>query len=415
MPIKFTAFGEESDPGPYPIPPNAPVEGAGEAGDRHVLVLQEGSCKLYELYNAQRARRGLGSGIGGGFNLRQQRAAPNGWTSADAAGLPIMQLLVRYDEVHAGRIDHALRMTVERTQEGFIHPATHYASNSTDSALPPESGLRLRLKGSFNLSPYHGQALVVLRALKRYGLIVADNGSNWYITGAPDRRWNDEDLDQLKRVPGSAFRRCGLVRSCDASRLRVGLHDGRRLRLYRHWGQGLRHRGLGHRRLRLRGLLLRRLLRSGLLWGTECCGGLIGLPRDESLNSRMPLPSERPISGRRRAPNTSSRITTRNAIWSGLSSPINFSLTRYWLSVVLLKRISYKLGRHEQDQQCETHPQSLAGELVGERHSPCCAHDRKQPQQQAVGAAHVAVAILVIGAHKCHGNDRQQRGGLGLC
>jgi hypothetical protein len=206
VPIKFTAYGEESNPGPYPIPPNAPVEGAGEAGDRHVLVLQEGSCKLYELYGAQRNAGGNGweAESGAVFNLRSNALRPDGWTSADAAGLPILPLLVRYDEVRAGRIDHALRMTVERTQKGFIHPATHFASNSADPALPP-MGLRLRLKASFDLSPYHGQALIVLRALKRYGLIVADNGSNWYITGAPDRRWNDTDLDQLKRVPGSAF------------------------------------------------------------------------------------------------------------------------------------------------------------------------------------------------------------------
>jgi len=204
VPIKFTAYGEESDRGPYPIPPNAPVEGAGEAGDRHVLVLQQGSCKLYELYDAQRAGAGWEAESGAVFNLRSNALRPDGWTSADAAGLPIMPLLVRYDEVRAGHIDHALRMTVERTQKGFIHPATHYASNSTDPALPP-MGLRLRLKAGFSLSAYHGQALVILRALKRYGLIVADNGSNWYITGAPDRRWNDADLDQLKRVPGSAF------------------------------------------------------------------------------------------------------------------------------------------------------------------------------------------------------------------
>ena len=204
VPIKFTAYGDESNPGPYPIPPNAPVEGAGEAGDRHVLVLQQGTCRLYELFDAQRAGAGWEAESGAVFDLRSNALRPNGWTSADAAGLPIMPLLVRYDEVRSGRIDHALRMTVARTQAGFIHPATHYASNSTDPWLPP-MGLRLRLKASFNLASYHGQALVVLRALKRYGLIVADNGSNWYITGAPDGRWNDEDLDQIKRVPGSAF------------------------------------------------------------------------------------------------------------------------------------------------------------------------------------------------------------------
>lgn len=204
VPIHFTEYGEESNPGPYPIPPNAPVEGAGEEGDRHVLVLQEGSCKLYELYAAQRTASGWDAGSGAVFNLRANKLRPEGWTSADAAGLPIFPLLVRYPEVRSGQIDHALRVTVPATQKGYIHPATHYASSSSDPALPP-MGLRLRLKASFDLAAYHGQALVVLRALKRYGLIVADNGSPWYITGAPNPGWNNEDLDQLKRVPGSAF------------------------------------------------------------------------------------------------------------------------------------------------------------------------------------------------------------------
>jgi hypothetical protein len=204
VPIHFTAYGEESNPGPYPIPPNAPVEGAGEEGDRHVLVLQRGSCKLYELYAARRRGAGWEAGSGAVFNLRSNALRPEGWTSADAAGLPIFPLLVRYDEVQSGEIDHALRVTVARTQRGYIHPATHFASNSSDPNLPP-MGLRLRLKASFSLAHYHGQALVVLRALKRYGLIVADNGSSWYITGAPNPRWNDEDLNELDNVPGSAF------------------------------------------------------------------------------------------------------------------------------------------------------------------------------------------------------------------
>jgi hypothetical protein len=204
VPISFSEFGEESNPGPYPVPPNAPVEGAGVEGDRHVLVLQKGSCKLYELYAARRSGAGWQAGSGATFNLRSNALRPEGWTSADAAGLPIFPLLVRYPEVHAGQIDHALRVTVERTQRGYIHPATHFASDSSDPSLPP-MGLRLRLNAGFNLAGYHGEALVVLRALKRYGLIVADNGSSWYITGAPDPRWNDEDLNQLKTVPGSAF------------------------------------------------------------------------------------------------------------------------------------------------------------------------------------------------------------------
>jgi hypothetical protein len=204
VPISFSEFGEQSNPGPYPVPPGARVEGAGEEGDRHVLVLQKGTCRLFELYSARRLARGWEAGSGAVFNLRSNALRPEGWTSADAAGLPIFPLLVRYPEVHAGAIDHALRVTVPRTQRGYIHPATHFASSNTDASLPP-MGLRLRLKAGFSLAGYHGQALVVLRALKRYGLIVADNGSSWYITGAPDRRWRDEDLDQLKTVPGSAF------------------------------------------------------------------------------------------------------------------------------------------------------------------------------------------------------------------
>jgi hypothetical protein len=204
VPIKFTAYGAESDPGPYPVPPTAPIEGTGEAGDRHVLVLQQGTCKLYELYGAQRLGRGWSAESGAVFNLRSNALRPNGWTSADAAGLPIFPLLVRYEDVQRGQIDHALRVTVSRTQKGFIHPATHYASNSSDPSLPP-MGLRLRLKASFSLRRYHGETLVILRALKRYGLIVADNGSSWYITGAPSPRWNDANLEAIKTVPGSAF------------------------------------------------------------------------------------------------------------------------------------------------------------------------------------------------------------------
>jgi hypothetical protein len=204
VPITFTEYGEESNPGPYPVPANAAVEGAGEEGDRHVLVLQRGSCRLYELYGASRDGGGWQAASGAVFNLRSNALRPEGWTSADAAGLPILPLLARYADVHSGRIDHALRVTVTRTQRGYIRPATHYASSSSDPSLPP-MGLRLRLKASYSLAGFHGESLVILQALKRYGLIVADNGSSWYITGAPDPRWNDEDLEQLKLVPGSAF------------------------------------------------------------------------------------------------------------------------------------------------------------------------------------------------------------------
>jgi hypothetical protein len=204
VPISFSEYGAESNPGPYPIPPNAPVEGAGAGGDRHVLVLQRGSCRLYELYGAHRAGAGWDAESGAVFNLRSDALRPEGWTSADAAGLPILPLLVRYPEVAAGQIDHALRVTVAGTQRGYIHPATHFASDSSDPDLPP-MGLRLRLRASYSLAGFHGESLIILRALERYGLIVADNGSSWYITGAPDPRWNDADLEQIKRVPGSAF------------------------------------------------------------------------------------------------------------------------------------------------------------------------------------------------------------------
>jgi hypothetical protein len=205
VPIRFTEYGGESDPGPYPVPRNAPVEGGEHSsGDRHVLVLQEGTCMLYELYNAKRRGAGWRAGSGAVFNLRSDALRPEGWTSADAAGLPIFPLLVRYPEVSAGQIDHALRVTVPQTQRGYIHPATHFASSSSNPNLPP-MGLRLRLRASYSLAGFHGESLVVLEALKRYGLIVADNGSPWFITGAPDPHWNDQDLEQIKQVPGSAF------------------------------------------------------------------------------------------------------------------------------------------------------------------------------------------------------------------
>jgi len=208
VPIKFTKYRSESDPGPYPAPANAPIEGGGKNGhgDKHVLVVQEESCMLYELYGAHRNKKtGAWSAASGAvFNLRSEALRPEGFTSADAAGLPIFPLLARYPEVAAGQIDHALRVTVPETQRGYIHPATHFASTSSNSELPP-MGLRLRLKASYSLAGFHGQSLVILEALKRYGLIVADNGSPWFITGAPNRGWNDEDLEQIKQVPGSEF------------------------------------------------------------------------------------------------------------------------------------------------------------------------------------------------------------------
>jgi hypothetical protein len=205
VPVAYTAYGDESDPGPFPIPANAPVEGGSASdGDRHVIVVQQGTCHLYELGRAFWRGDHWDADVGVNWDLRSNARRPLGWTSADAAGLPILAGLVRYDEVAAGHVDHAIRFTVPSTQKGYVFPATHYASSSTNAALPP-MGLRLRLKASFSLSGYHGQALVILKALKAYGMIVADNGSSWYLTGAADPRWDDTDLGQLKSVPGSAF------------------------------------------------------------------------------------------------------------------------------------------------------------------------------------------------------------------
>jgi len=201
VPITFDAYGSESDPGPYPVPANAPVE-AGS--DRHVLVASA-DCHLYEMFNASHnGSGGWEAGSGAVFNLVSDALRPDTWTSADAAGLPILPGLVRRDEIQSGRIDHALRFTVATTQKGFIHPATHQAGSTTDPNVPP-MGARFRLKASFDVSRFHGAARVILECLQRYGMFVADNGSNWYISGATDSRWNDDDLNQMKAVPGSAF------------------------------------------------------------------------------------------------------------------------------------------------------------------------------------------------------------------
>jgi hypothetical protein len=202
VPIRFTAYGDESDPGPYPIPKDARIEGGS---DRHVLVVQRGTCRLYELFGAAHAGGdGWNADSGARFDLRSNRLRPAGWTSADAAGLPILPGLARADEAAAGAIRHALRFTVRRTQNAYVAPARHIASNDPSPELPP-MGLRFRLRAGFDLSGFHGQALTILEALRRYGMIVADNGSNWFISGAADPRWNDDDIDQLKRVPGGAF------------------------------------------------------------------------------------------------------------------------------------------------------------------------------------------------------------------
>jgi hypothetical protein len=209
VPVTFH-YGAQSDPGPYPIPANAQIEGGRRSsGDRHVLVLQQGVCRLYEMWDAYRLDGGKKwkAGSGALFHLDSNKLRPNGWTSADAAGLPILPALVKCEEVQAGEIDHALRVTFGQTQMGYIHPATHYASDSRKPTLPP-MGLRLRMKASYDISGLTGQSIIIATAMKKYGMFVADNGSNWYFQGQGGKQsscWNDNDLDQLKNVPGSAF------------------------------------------------------------------------------------------------------------------------------------------------------------------------------------------------------------------
>jgi hypothetical protein len=198
-------YADESDHGPYPIPRNVKIEGGrSSSGDRHALIVDRDSCRLYELYALYPNARGWRAGSGAIWNLRSNRVRPAGWTSADAAGLGIFPGLARYDEVKRGVIDHALRFTVQRTRRSYVFPARHFASDSNDPNLPP-MGLRLRLKSSFDVSGFPRQARVVLTALKRYGMLVADNGSSWYITGAPDPRWSNDQLHTLGRVKGSDF------------------------------------------------------------------------------------------------------------------------------------------------------------------------------------------------------------------
>ncbi len=206
VPVSFD-YAEESDPGPYPIPRNVPIEGGANAtGDRHVIVIDKDNRKLYELFAAHPVNGGASwkAGSGAVFDLNSNGTRPAGWTSADAAGLPILPGLAKYDEVASGRITHALRFTVANTRRAYVAPARHYASTRTATNLPP-MGTRVRLKASFDISGYPAQARVVLQALKTYGMILADNGSNWFVSGAPDARWNDDDLGTLKKVPGSAF------------------------------------------------------------------------------------------------------------------------------------------------------------------------------------------------------------------
>jgi len=203
--IEYTAYGDESDLGPFPIPNDASVEGGSDSdGDRHVIVVDVDNVMLYELYRAFKTPAGWEAESGAKWDLTSNNLRPKYWTSADAAGLPIFPGLVRYDEVVSGEIKHALRFTVSRTQKGFISPARHFASYSNDPLLPP-MGLRVRLKADVDISGFSSNVRVILQALKTYGMIVADNGSSWFISGAPDLRWDDEELSSLRQIKGSDF------------------------------------------------------------------------------------------------------------------------------------------------------------------------------------------------------------------
>jgi hypothetical protein len=205
--VTFTEYGDESDPGPMPIPANAPIEGYPKpgSGDRHVLVLDRDNCWLYELYNSHLLKSGnWDAGSAALWDLLNDEQRPYTWTSADAAGLPIFPGLARYDEFAAGAIQHALRFTLQYSRAAFTPPASHWAANSTSPYAAP-MGMRLRLKASFDISGFPAQSKGILTALQQYGMIMADNGSAMFVSGAPDDRWDNDDLGELKQVPASAF------------------------------------------------------------------------------------------------------------------------------------------------------------------------------------------------------------------
>ncbi|MFP3914039.1 MAG: hypothetical protein ACLFWM_04125 [Actinomycetota bacterium] len=222
VPIHFTAYGDESDPGPYPVPADAPVEGGPDAdGDRHVIVLDRHDCRLYELFAAYpRADGSWEAASGATFDLTTSDLRPDGWTSADAAGLPIFPGLVRYEEVASGHIGHALRFTAPRTRDDHVWPARHHAGAGGDPSLPP-MGQRFRLRGDFDTSGFDPAVEVILEAMKTYGIVLADNGSSWFLSGAPDPRWDNDVLRQLRSVLGSDFE------AVDVSGLMVDPGSGR--------------------------------------------------------------------------------------------------------------------------------------------------------------------------------------------
>jgi hypothetical protein len=202
----FFVHPEESDPGPYPFPPNAPIEATTvKTSDRHVVVLDAGTCKLYETFYSFWQKNGSWKvDTGAIFDMKSNALRPDGWTSADAAGLPILPGLARYDEVASGKIAHALRFTAPETLDAYVWPGRHRASKLRGAQYPP-LGLRFRLKADYDISTFTEDTKVILRALKKYGMILADNGSSWYISGAPDARWNDSNLHRLRLISGSAF------------------------------------------------------------------------------------------------------------------------------------------------------------------------------------------------------------------
>jgi len=221
VPVTFL-YSDESDPGPYPIPPDAPIEGGPASdGDRHVLVLDRDACILYEMFYAFPEQGGISwrAGSGAIFDLNSNALRPTGWTSADAAGLPILPGLVRLEEVMSGEIRHALRFTVPETQKAFVWPARHHASSLTGSQYPP-MGQRFRLRADYDLSGLSTEVQVILTALMKYGMILADNGSSWYISGVPDERWENDLLHELHQVEGSAFE------AVDVSSLLVNADSG---------------------------------------------------------------------------------------------------------------------------------------------------------------------------------------------
>lgn len=222
VPVTFSPYGEESDPGPYPIPPDAPIEGGPDSdGDRHVLVLDRDRCLLYELFDAEPQNGGSSwmAGSGAIFDLGSHALRPDGWTSADAAGLPILPGLVRYDEVASGAIHHALRFTAPQTREAYVWPARHFASDLTGEQYPP-MGQRFRLRADFDVSSYSPEVQVILRALKTYGMMLADNGSAWYLSGVPDERWDNDVLRELRDLRGADFE------AVDVSRLMLDPDSG---------------------------------------------------------------------------------------------------------------------------------------------------------------------------------------------